>query len=71
MAEQKNLGITGATRHRVGVLGKLVLQVEYEWRGMPADSRNVVTEIRWRDANVYDVIELTRKGQTFDVVVPN
>lgn len=48
-------GLTGKYRFRSGLFGRMVLQVQFYWTGMPAYSRTVVTEPRWRDATALDL----------------
>lgn len=50
--------LTGRRRLRAGWFGRLVLQVEFHWRGMPAGSRMLCHEIRWRDARVEDGLDI-------------
>lgn len=54
------LGLTGNIRYRISLLGKVVLQVEYEDWDYIGDhgfyTGSVVT--KWRDANFHDIQEL-------------
>jgi hypothetical protein len=51
--------ITGNTRHRAGLFGKLILQVEENYTGAYAGMGGAnpirITETRWRDARVSDL----------------
>ncbi len=54
--------LTGKTRYRPGWFGRLVLQVEYEYRCIPAGARcshsNLITQTGWRDARVSDAVSV-------------
>ncbi len=50
--------LTGATRHRVSLFGKLILQVEEQPRASPG----VFKPTRWRDAVERDMTDLQSFG---------
>lgn len=50
--------LTGRTRYRVSITGRIVVQVEYRWFGMPPYSRHVGTNLSWRDACALDLQHL-------------
>lgn len=53
------LGLTGNTRYRISLLGKVVLQVEYEdWDYVGDCGFYTGTVTKWRDANFRDLQEL-------------
>jgi hypothetical protein len=53
--------LTGKTRYRANWRGKIILQVEYAYRCLPAGARptanggGIVTKYEWRDARVSDI----------------
>jgi hypothetical protein len=50
--------LTGRTRYRLGFNGRIVVQVEEKWFGMPAYSRQVGYNTSWRDAGALDLQQL-------------
>jgi hypothetical protein len=52
--------LTGRTRYRSGWFGRLILQVEFQYRCIPAGARcslsNWVTRNEWRDATTSDAL---------------
>ena len=55
------MSLTGNRRYRSGWGGKLILQLEYSYRYMPAYVRpnpaHIATETRWRDATIDDLLD--------------
>ena len=50
--------LTGNTRYRVGFFGRIIVQVEQRWWGMPPHSRVVGWNATWRDASPLDLADL-------------
>lgn len=55
---KSDIRLTGKTRYRINFRGRLIVQVEEWWWGMPAFSRWVGWNLRWRDADPLDLARL-------------
>lgn len=58
----KTEGLTGAYRFRPSWLGKVVLEVEYLWTGLPAHSYHGGTFKHWRHATPLDLADPILRG---------